>query len=66
MVMVHWRRKLRDGGVEYFFRAGITSMTGAAVPDGEAMVNSVQALFEHQTGVTLPKPEWKPSRTKAA
>jgi hypothetical protein len=53
----HWRRSLRDGGVEFYFSDGKTHARGSVTPSGAA--DEIQSCFEKVTGVVLPAPTWK-------
>lgn len=57
----HWQRPVRDGGIEFYFRApdGQT-MKGSVVPASD--YSDLRDAFEEWTGCILPDPEIKPPR----
>lgn len=60
----HWRRPLRDGGVQFLFRAPDgEGGTKGAVMDGSITpghhVDVLRAMFEQVHGCKLPDPEMK-------
>lgn len=58
MKPAHWRRPLKDGGVEFFFRTEKgENMRGQG--DLPIVADDMQAMFESRTGSSLPAPEWK-------
>jgi hypothetical protein len=61
----HWRRPLKDGGAEYFFRdgEGQTMRGSGSLP---IVADDMQAFFERSTGCALPAPEWKPALYREA
>jgi hypothetical protein len=63
MRLEHWRRPLKDGGVEFYFRAGDSKFSGSVSPARD--VHGLMDAFETVHGVTLPDPEIKPMRGAA-
>lgn len=62
--LVHWTRPLRDGGVEFYLRAGGTTMHGSArSPD---TYRELLAVFEQHVGTVLPAPLKLPPRGRWA
>jgi hypothetical protein len=57
----HWRRRLKDGRLEFFFQTDRATVGGAAAVD---VVDYLQLRFERVHGVVLPSPEWKRPRFK--
>jgi hypothetical protein len=55
--LVHWRKTLKSGAVQFHFQAGTEKMKGTVAP--AAIVDDLQQKFEQVHGVKLPAPEWR-------
>jgi hypothetical protein len=55
----HWRRPLRDGGMQFRFVAGDRKASGSVWP--AEVVDELQAMFEAVHHVQLPDPEMRPA-----
>lgn len=58
--VVHWRRPLKDGGVEFHFEARGQKLTGSVTPARH--VRALFDAFERYVGVQLPAAEVRPMR----
>lgn len=63
----HWRRPLKEGGVEFFFDTGTDDSAGAKGScSDEGMVDFVIQAVAAKAGVEVPSPEMKPMRGAAS
>jgi len=59
----HWRRRLKNGNIQYYFTTGCGDTVYGAAPD-DAGVDDAIASLARRSGVPIPEPEWKKPRGK--